>query len=441
MDLHGWDIVTAVDIATVNNVLAKSTSTLMPTFNFENSAMSISFAGDFGLWLIQPGGSANRIKMMVPITSGSLSAPQFPQPIDLTGVQPIIDMALDIVEANAASQSVVFSLKTNSPTPNDQDGTIYVANPDASGLLATRDPSGQAASIISQWLGEVFVTNAGKISFVFATVILDPQGMPWLAPKATSLSYFESTDGKTQALGIQSLTQASWDASGLATAIDPSLLNGQSGYFFAMAPAVFLKNLLLPNVAGALKIAPSALQFNPPPSPAQPESCSITNTGPISMGSVRSGAIDYYPQLNSYSVQIVGSQIITNASGQFDITGLHDAYVTFDNLSIVMEVGYDSATKSATFNVVSKSSPSTDEHIPWYEKEITWIIPVIGLIVNTVMDIVVSVVEDAVTSAVSSSGQLSIDAIPVATAVWTGLNSFSATNVQLSSAFIIEASS
>lgn len=440
MDLHGWDVVTAVDIQSVNNVLSKSSSALLPVFDFSNSALAINFSGNFGAWLIQPGGSANRIKMMVPITSGSLSAPQFRQPIDLAGVQPIIDMALDIVQSSAGSQSVVFSLKTNSPTPSDQDGTIYVANPDASGLLAQRDPSGQAAAILSQWLGEVFVANADKISFVFATIILNPQGMAWLAPKATSLSYFQSTDGKTQALGIQSLTQANWSSAGLATAIDPSLLNGEQGYFFAMSPAVFLANLLLPNVASALKVAPSALRFNPPPSPDQPQNCSITNTGSISMGSVRSGAIDYYPELTNYSVQISGSQIITNASGQFDITGLADAYVTFDNLSIVMEVGYDQATKVATFNVVSKTSPSTDEHIPWYEKEITWIIPIVGLIVNTVMDIVVSVVEDSVTSAVSSSGQFSIDAIPVASAVWTGLDSFSATDVELSSAFIIRAS-
>lgn len=440
MDLHGWDVVTAVDIATINNVLEKSTSSLLPVFDFTNTSLDISFSGKFGPWLIQPGGSANRIKMMVPITSGTLTAPQFREPIDLTGVQPIIDMALDIIQTSSGSQSVVFSFKTNSPTPNDQDGTIYVANPDASGLLAIRDPSGQAAAIISQWLGEVFVSNADKISFVFATIILNPQGMEWLSPKATSLSYFQSTDGKTQALGIQSLTQASWSADGLATAIDPSLMNGQRGYFFALAPAVFLKNLLLPNVAAALKVGAGSLQFNPPPSPDQPESCSITNSGAIPMGSVRSGAIDYYPQLNTYQVQISGSQIITTASGQFDITGLHDAYVTFDNLSIVMEVSYDTTGKVVTFNVVSKSSPSTDEHIPWYEKEITWIVPVIGLIVNAVMDIVVAVVENAVTSAVTSSGQLSINAIPVASAVWTGLDNFSATDVSLSSALIISAS-
>jgi len=348
-------------------------------------------------------------------------------------------MALDIVQSSSGTQSVVFSFKTNSPTPNDQDGTIYVANPDASGLLAQRDPSGQAASIISQWLGEVFVANADKISFVFATIILNPQGMAWLSPKATSLSYFQSTDGKTQALGIQSLTQASWGPSGLATAIDPSLLNGQQGYFFALSPAVFLESLLLPNVATALKIAPSALNFNPPPSSDKPESCSITNTSPISIGSVSSGGIDYYPQLNSYSVVISGSQIITTASGQFDITGLHDAYVTFDNLSIVMELSYDQAKKTVSFNVVSKTSPSTDEHIPWYEKEITWIVPVVGLIVNMVMDIVVAAVEDAVTSAVTNSGQLSINTIPIASAVWAGLDSFNATDVELSSALVIRA--
>jgi len=56
-----------------------------------------------------------------------------------------------------------------------------------------------------------------------------------------------------------------------------------------------------------------------------------------------------------------------------------------------------------------------------------------------VMDIVVAAVEDAVTSAVTNSGQLSINTIPIASAVWAGLDSFNATDVELSSALVIRA--
>ena len=83
MDLQGWDVVTASNVAAVNKVLAGSTSTTLPTFSFENTSLAIAMSGDFGPWTIQPGGSANRINLMVPITSGTLTAPQFRAPIDL----------------------------------------------------------------------------------------------------------------------------------------------------------------------------------------------------------------------------------------------------------------------------------------------------------------------------------------------------------------------
>ncbi|WBO21379.1 TULIP family P47-like protein [Sphingomonas abietis] len=441
MDTHGWDVISASNIATVNSVLSRSMTALLATFDFSNTAMDITLSGQFDPWTIQPGGSANRIKLMMPIAHGTLTAPPFRQPIDLAGVQPVLNLELAIVQgASAGSQSVAFSLHTNSPTPTDDGGAVYVANPDASGLLNQRDPTKQAAAIINDWFGEILVQNSAKISFVFATIVTNPQGQPWLAPKATSVSYFESVDGQTQALAIQSLTQAPWGPDILATAVDPSLLAAGDAYFFAMAPAVFLRNLLMPNVASALHVPASALQFNPPSAPNQPLSCSITNTQSISMGSVRSGAIDYYPELTSYAVAISGSQILTSASGQFDISGLHDAYVTFDNLNVVMDVGYDQATRSATFTVVSRSSPSTDEHIPWYEKELTWIVPVVGLVVNIVMDAVVAAIENAVTDSLTSSGQLSIGAIPVASAVWTGLSQFNTTDAELADAFVIRAS-
>ncbi|MGP9819082.1 TULIP family P47-like protein [Salinarimonas sp. NSM] len=442
MDLQGWDVITASNIAAVNAVLAHATSTTLPSFSFTNTSLAISMKGDFGPWAIQPGGSANRINLMVPITSGTLSAPQFRQPIDLAGVQPILNLALVLVEGSSnGTQSLTFSIETNSPRPASKDGDVYVANPDASAghVLHGRDPTGQAEQMINDWFGQIFVENKDKISFIFATVIMNPQGEPWLAPKATAVTYFESVDKSIQALGIKSLTQAPWGPGGLPTAVDPSLLAAGDDYFFSLAPAVFLKNLLMPSVVKALNVPASTLRFNPPPNASQPTACSITNTANIPMGKVHSGAIDYYPSLTSYQVRISGKQIIATGGGQFDITGLHDAYVTFDNLTVVTEVGYDPKTQTVTFNVVSRSSPSTDEHIPWYEKEITWIIPVIGLIVNAVMDIVVATIEDAVTNSLKSTGQLSIDSIPVATAVWSGLETFKATNAELSDAFVIRA--
>ena len=440
MDMGGWDVITASNVAKINAVLAASTGKLLPQFSFTDSAQALSFQGSFGPWAIQPGGSANRINLLVPITTGTLSFPEFSTPLSLDGVKPILNLALTLVEGTSSgTQSLVFNITTNSATPSNADGAVYIANPDETGLLAKRDPTKVASQLFRDWFGEIFVQNKAKISFVFATVFSNPQGQPWLTPKATSVSYFESLDRTIQAVGIRTLTQSPWGPSGLTAAVDPSLLIATDDYFFSMAEAVFLRNLLLPAVAAALGVPTSSLRFNGPSQPNQQNSCSITNATNISLPSVENAGTHYYPVLSSYSVTISNNQIITTGSGSFDITGLHDAYVTFDNLRVVNAVAYNPSTRQLTFSIVSENSPSTSRHIPWYEEAIAWIVPVIGAIVTIVMNIVVSTIESSVENAVKGTGSLSVGTISLSTAVWAGLDQVDVTEADLADAFVIRA--
>ena len=291
--------------------------------------------------------------------------------------------------------------------------------------------------MIRDWFGEPFVENKDKISFVFATVFTDPQGKPWLKPKATGISYFESTSGDIQAVGIQTLTQSPWGSSGLNTPIDPTLLVQNEDMFYALSQAVFMRNLLLPATAKALNVSPSDLRFNGPSQPNEQGKCSITNATTISLKAVDHDGTHYYPKLTSYSVEIKGNQIITKGSGQFGITGLHDAYVTFDNLQVVNEIVWDSSKNQLGFKKVSQTTPSTDRHIPWYEIALAWIVPLIGIIVTAVIEIVVSTIEGAVEDAVKGTGSLSVTQIQLDTAVWTGLDQFDVNEADLSTAFVV----
>ena len=440
MDMGGWDVIYASNVDKLNAVLAQSSQKLLPSFSFSDSAMQIAFSGSFGPWAIQSGGTANRINLLVPITSGQLTAPQFSNPISLDDVQPVLNLALTLVEGSSAgTKDLKFDISSNSTSPSNKDGDVYLSNVDLSGKLKQRDPTGQAASILRDWFGQVFVANASKISFVFATVFTDPQDEPWLKPTATGVSYFQDTSGSIKAVGIKSITQSPWGASGLSTAIDPSLLVATDDLFYAISKGVFMKNLLLPSIASALGVGAGDLRFNGSSSPSTQDDCSISNSVPIATKSVENAGTHYYPILTSYNVTISDNQITTTASGKFDITGLHDAYVTFDNLEVVNEITYDAATKKLGFKLVSETKPSTDSHIPWYEKAITWIVPVVGLIVNVVMDIVVATIESSVEDALEGTGNLSVSSIQLDTAVWTGLEQFNVDSADLEQALVIRA--
>lgn len=432
MDMGGWDVIYASSVDKLNQVLAASSSQLIPTFSYSNASLDLKFSGSFGPWEIQKGGTANRINLLVPIVSGTLSFPQIGN-VSLDGVKPVLNLALSLIEgASGSSEDLKFDITANSTTPTQKSGEVYIANPDESGQLGA-----VAKQLITDWFGELFVQNKGKISFVFATVFTDPQGEPWLKPKATGISYFQSLNGDVEAIGIKTLTQSPWGPGGLAIPIDPSLLARGEEMFYALSQAIFMRNLLLPAAAKALGVQGSTLSFRGPSKPSQQDGCSIVNSGNISLPSVENAGTHYYPVLTHYEVVISNNQIITTGSGQFDITGLANAYVTFDNLRVVNEISYDSSKKKLGFKLVSKNSPSTDSHIPWYEKTITWIVPVVGLIVNAVMDIVVATIESSVENAIKGTGSLSVDSIQLDTAVWTGLKQFDVNEAELASALVI----
>lgn len=437
--MGGWDVIYASSVEKLNEVLAASTAKLLPTFSFTDQSLQIDFSGDFGPWAIQPGGSANRINLKVPITSGSLQGP-FPSTIDLSGVEPEINVALALLSGSTSgTDDVEFDITTNATQPTNDDGAVYVANPDLTGTLAQRDPSGQAAQILRDWLGEVFVQNKEKISFVFATVFTDPQTEPWLKPKATQLSYFQNTAGSLEAVAIQALTQSPWGVDSTTGAVDPSLLTPGDDLFYALSQGAFMANLLLPATATALGVSSGDLRFNGPSTPAQQNSASITNATSIHLPAVENAGTHYYPVVDKYEVTISGNQIKTVASGQFAITGLAHAYVTFDNLEVVNEITYDSTTKELGFVLVSKTEPSTTRHIPWYEIALSWIVPVIGIIVTAVIEIVVSTIESSVQDALKGTGNLSVSAIQLETGVWAGLSQFDVSEAELSEALVIKA--
>ena len=441
MDAGGWDVIYASDVARLNVILGSSSQQFMPTFSYSDTATELSFSGNFGPWVITPGGSANRINVQVPVTEGTLNAPGF-SGFSLTGIQPVMNMSLTFVE-DAGAQNVVFDIHSVATSPaTAQDGDIYVANPDVSGLLTQRDPSGTVKGMLESGLPQCFINNQAAISFVFASLFTNPNNLPWLTPKATSIAYFSSSDNTIQAIAIRTLTQSPWGPQGLSNAVDPSLLSAGQNLFYALSQAVFMKNLLMPVLPSALGngIAADVFQFNGPSQPNQQNACSITNTKSFNTQSVENAGTHYYPQINSFSMQINDNQIITTASGQFDITGLAGAWVSFDNLQVINTITYNTTTNSLQFQLVSETKPSTTKHIPW-EYWLLALGALIGLIVLAIINIVVAVIENAVQAALTGVGNLSVVGLPTSTASWTGAGSFTISEAGLESALVLRGQS
>ena len=440
MDMGGWDVIYASNITQLNKVLAQSSQELLPTFSYTNDAMGIAFSGTFGAWSIRPGGTANRINLQVPINQGVLNGCGYSN-FSLNGVQPLLNVALTLMQSQSFpdEEDVVFDFKEITTDPSTaKDGDIYIANPDESGLLKKNDPLGIVSSILRDNLPKCFIANAEKISFIFASVLMEPDTQPWLKPKATSISYFESSDGKTQAIAIKTLTQAPWSSDGLPIAIDPSLLTAKNTLFYALSKAVFMQNLLLPSIPKSFgpDIKASSFAFNGPTQPNQQNNCTITNTENIKLPSVENAGTHYHPIITHFKMEIRNNQIVSTASGKFDVTGLKGAWVEFNNLQVVNKLSFDPVSQKIIFITVSETEPSVEQHIPW-EYWFLLIGGLIGVIVGLIIKVVVTVIEDAVEDALKGEGDLSIVNIPLSTAVWAGETGFSATEVSLAEALVL----
>jgi len=376
----------------------------------------------------------------VPVAQGVLNGAGFSN-FSLSGLQPVLNMALTLVNGRSApnTRDLTFDIQDVTTTPNTaKDGDIYLANPDESGQLKTRDPSGTVASVLQDDLPKCFLANADKISFVFASVFMDPQIQSWLKPTATGISYFQSSDGATQAVAIKTITQSPWGPGNLSTAVDPSLFSPGGSLSFALSEGVFMKNLLLPAIPQAIGqgVTVNDFQFNGPAEPIQQDNCSITNVREFDIQSVENAGTYYYPKITSFRVVINNNQLITTASGKFDITGLAGAWVAFNNLQVVNQLHYDPASQRIVFTLVSKVEPSVDKHIPWEY----WLLGIGGLIlllVPIIINIVVTVVDNAVQSALTGEGNLAIVSIPPSTAIWTGVSKFDIDQASLAEALVI----
>lgn len=443
MDMGGWDVVYASGVSNLNKVLATSMHQLLVEFEYHDN--NVELKGTFDAWSIRPGGTANRINVQVPIRDGVLNGAGFTN-LSLDGVLPVINVALKLVEGKSLpnTQDVTFDIQNvATSTSNPRNGDVYVANPDEGNpsRLAQLDPSGTAAQILRDNLPKCFVQNAAKISYVFASVFSSPTDQPWLKPKITEVAYYGSQDGSEQAVAIKTLTAAApWDSTGLPSAIDPALLNGggaQGQMFYSLAKAVFMQNLLLPAIPGAIGngVPQAAFTFNGPTDPAHQDACSITNTQPFNLPPVDHGGINYWPTINSFSVTVNNTQVVTLASGQFDITGLAGAWVQFDNLQVVNELYYDEQNQRAAFRLVSQTEPSVDKHIPWEY----WLLCIflVGLIIRGIIELVVVCVDNAVQSALTGTGSLQLVTIPTSTAVWNGISSFRIAQADLEQAFVM----
>jgi hypothetical protein len=338
MNINGWDTISVLDVTQVNAQLQARLSQLLMTFD---TTVLDGFAGDyeakgrFGPWRIT-GGSDADIYVTLPIASGTLAPKDVSgSPIDISGMSVELEVNLEWIPStvSAGVSDLQFDVKSVTPPGATRDkGGIYVksvTDPNETGF------GGEVGSGITAAL----VGNKDEITFVFAqTGVVDTRTATWLLPKKSVYSYHTPQGSSGGYLAILSVV-TDRDISGLNSNIDSGIIDPAHPLAFVVSSELFLEHAILPALPGAF---PGTSLDNFLYGGHQ-----ISLARSFDMKSIKEGAIDYTPSLQSLIITINGDALKSTASGT---CGLHlpNASLDFSATSTNVLV-FDAGTGTFSF--------------------------------------------------------------------------------------------
>jgi len=415
MDLHGWDTAYATHIGQLNLALAAPGATVR---SFEAEEEGWMVRGTLGPWRIVPGGAGILLHLEVPITEGSLCSSGGPE-ASLAGVSVLLEINLQVLPSKLpGEQELGFHFQhrgqpgANAPGNTGAVTPLKVLNP--AGLSFTQQ------AVLGAALADSLVRQASAIAFSFASISVVPPGATgsWLTPRSCAYAYCQ-TDGGEGFLVIYGATDGR-NTDALPRQVDPALIAGQAQACFAISPALFLKNVIqpmLPQVYAGTDAATFTFDA------AQG---TIRSTRAIGVGGIKSGAITYYPQIQSLAITTAGSRLTVRLEGDCDMyMGMS---LTFA-ISSQSESHFDASKATLSLSKDPNPAVSHSSHIPWYDY-------LMGPLADIIMAIVVPLVADGIANGLNSAMQgMTFSNAGPQSVRWAGMKAFTIQGGELNTAF------
>ncbi len=455
MDIKGWDLIFGCSRERVNAQLAANQKKLISSFLWENEVICIQ--GEFGPWQMELHGANQLLRFTTPIQAGTLTLKRGTnQVIDLSGVQPEMELQLDFIDNVDTTQvkELKFNCKVAGKQPGDRSpGAVTCVTPDSSGKI-TPQTAPLAWSMLNDHLAQVFIANQNKLAYVFAQLnAVAPGSNGWMAPQKYVYSYYEPVGKDPGQAGVGAEGAAGYlvifslltdrDLPTRLPSVDGDLFDTQHELFLMIASGKFLEHILLPLLPQAYGHGATAANFAYQPcdpntitvgQPVCDETFGqIVNRGNLGCDSVRVGLIDYYPYVTDMTLTVEDNAVNVATAGRATITGMGSDYISF-TIHQRNPVTYNPTTGKLSMQADPNPSANYERHI---SAGGLIAMPLINLIANGIVDVMVSKISQSITGAVSTSQLNGIGEAAPAAVRWNGLEHFQVTAGKLNTALAL----
>lgn len=376
----GWDTVFAIRLSDVNAALVRSGQ--YPRTFEKDLGSGWSINGQFGAWQMSRGGSGSIVFMQIPITAGTMAYSgdtyalqgatvyisvklQYVPQIPTTGIS-VNDFMMGVRGADLE----VDELKTNWMDRSEADPAVVVQNI----TFASTPPSPLIRALMTEAFRQWFTDNLVQFAYTFSTVCLNEHAaeeqFQWVKPTYTSYGYLDGATDDTSIFGVLCMTD-SRSPLGLTNQLAPGAIPKDARAGFSISMERFLEKLVLPGLSRGFPDA-SASDFT-----MKSNNTIIENTQPIQTEAISYGGIPYYPWIQKFTLQVVGSEVQVHTVTKVEISPGIRAWVECTSYQEIIVVDKPDGTQTLNF----KEARPADKNY-WIEKDVGIIITeiIIGII-------------------------------------------------------------
>lgn len=336
-DTLGWDTVFAIRMTDVNKAIVKQKTT-PPTFSASNPlGEGSSLSGNFAAWQLTIGADGENVNVLVPASSGAFIFGG--KSYDLTGVIATAQYHLNVIPPNApptkpTKTGTKHNIVVSDQAPGPNVSAVSVVFIDVPASTSAKWPGGMSVEAVKGLLlaamGIYLNANVKDFTQTFAAVdlnILADQGtLQWLSPALTSYAFADGGTVENSFFGVLTLTSDIGRAENLKHELAASAIPTNQRSAFLISQQLFLREAIFPGLPHAFNNA-STSDFK-----LVNNNTEIINngSGKVELDSVKVGAIDYHPYIESFDLVINTTEFHTTMEVKVNISPGIDTYITIN---------------------------------------------------------------------------------------------------------------